>query len=552
MDDTGEPVVSLPGTADSRLQALLQAVVSVNTEVELPVVLETIVSTACGLVGARYGALGVVASRSQSLSEFVTYGISAEQRAEIGPLPTGRGVLGVLIHEPEPLRLVDVSEHPQSSGFPANHPTMKSFLGVPIHVHGEVFGNLYLSEKTGGAAFTSSDEDIVVALAAAAGTAIYKAKLLVAARRRTRWLDAAAEITNAFLHQTPRGESLRLLCVRAREVAEVDVASILLGSPETLVVEVVDGPKAKIYEGDEIVAAGPLADVMNGQVATLVDGAGWGSQFALEQTILAPMRSSDTVVGVLVLGLHGQTERFEFDNEVTMAAGFAEQAALALQLAVAESDRVRLEIYQDRDRIARDLHDLVVQRLFAVGLSLRTMTRDTMPRDEQLRRIEQGVDDLDATVKELRRSIFRLHSRPGEGDLRADLEDVVLASRSSLGFMPEFLVEGTVASVPEAVAGNLIAVLRESLSNAARHAEASSVVASLVVSEERVMLTITDDGRGVSDAPHRGGLANMKERAATLGGSCFVDSPQGSGTTVTWTVPRHLEEQSRDRPQQSV
>jgi two-component system, NarL family, sensor histidine kinase DevS len=550
VDDAEEPVE--PGMVDSRLQALLQAVVSVNTEVELPVVLTTIVSTACGLVGAQYGALGVVASRSQRLSEFVTVGISDEQRSVIGPLPTGRGVLGVLIHEPEPLRLVDVSEHPQSSGIPANHPMMKSFLGVPIRVHGEVFGNLYLSEKAGGATFTRSDEEVVVALAAAAGTAIYKAELLIATQRRTRWLDAAAEITNAFLHQTPRGEALRLLCAQAREVAEVDVAAILLRSPGGLVVEVVDGADARIYEGDEIVADRSLTDAMNGQVATLVDGADWGSEFALEQSILAPMRSSMAVSGVLVLGRHDRSERFEFDNEVTMAAGFARQAALALQLAAAESDRVRLGIYQDRDRIARDLHDLVVQRLFAVGLSLRTMTRDTMPQDEQLRRIEQAVDDLDATVKELRRSIFRLHSRPGEGDLRADLEDVVLASRSSLGFMPEFAVEGATASVPEMVAGNLIAVLRESLSNAARHAEASSVIASLAVSDERVTLTVVDNGRGLSDEPHRGGLANLQDRAATLGGSCSVDSRQGSGTTVTWMVPMSFPEHTGDRSPHSA
>jgi signal transduction histidine kinase len=281
---------------------------------------------------------------------------------------------------------------------------------------------------------------------------------------------------------------------------------------------------------------GPLVDVMAGRGGLLVTGAEWGAEHGLERTIMAPLRSSGGVAGVLALGRREGSEGFGADREVIMAAAFAEQAALALELARAQSDRARLEVYEDRDRIARDLHDLVVQRLFAVGLSLRTMTKRTLPEDEQLRRLDQAVDDLDATVKELRRSIFQLHRRPGEGYLQADLEGIVAAARGPLGFMPEFRTEGSVESISDVVVPHLLAVLREALSNAARHAGASAVDVRLSVGEE-IVLTVTDDGRGLGEVGRRGGLDNMQRRGQSLGGSCTVETPEGGGTVVTWRVP---------------
>ncbi len=521
---------------DLRLRGLLDAVVTVTADLDLDAVLDKIVSTACGLVGARFGALGVIGHRSGRLVRFVTYGLTPEERLAIGPLPTGRGVLGVIIDEPHPLRLGDIAGHPKSSGFPPHHPPMGSFLGVPIRIKGAVFGNLYLSEKAGGVPFTDDDEEVVVALAAAAGIAIEKAELYESSARRARWLASAAEITNALLSETPRSDALALLAARAREVAEVDVAAILLGAEEGLVVEVVDGASGALVVGDEIALVGPLADVAAGQGALLVEGAEWGDEVGLEQTVLAPMRSSAGVVGVLVLGRIRGADRFRVETEVAMAAAFAEQAALALELARAQSDRARLAVYEDRDRIARDLHDVVVQRLFAVGLSLRTMSRRTLPEDEQLRRIDQAVDDLDATVKELRRSIFQLHRRPGEGDLRADLEGIVAAARTPLGFMPELSVEGSIESIPDVVVPHLLAVLREALSNAARHAGAARVDVGLTVADE-IVLSVVDDGRGLSEVGRRGGLDNMQRRADSLGGVCVIDTGQAGGTSVSWRVP---------------
>ena len=453
------------------------------------------------------------------MSEFVTSGITDEERAAIGHNPTGRGVLGVLIDNPHPLRLVDVSEHPKSTGFPPGHPPMATFLGVPVRVEEQVFGNLYLAEKIGGLPFTPGDEEVVVALAAAAGIAIHKAELYDVSSKRTQWLSAAAEMTTAFLSQTPRHEALQLLCTRARTVADVDVAAILLGPADGLIVEVVEGRGSALEEGDEIRADGPIALVIEERAACVEEGGDWCAEFELEQAIVAPMQSAGTVLGVLVLGRASTAEHLTIDQDVTMAAGFAEQAALAIQLAGAQSDRVRLGIYEERDRIARDLHDLVVQRLFAVGLSLRQLSEQQFSSDEQTRRLEQAVDDMDGTVRELRRSIFRLHARPGEGDLRSDLEGIVLESQATLGYLPAFIVKGDVRSVPEDLRAGLIAVLRESLSNVARHADASTLSPS-VVDNGNVRLTVADDGRGVLGGRHAGGMANMRSRATEHGGEC--------------------------------
>ena len=244
--------------------------------------------------------------------------------------------------------------------------------------------------------------------------------------------------------------------------------------------------------------------------------------------------TTSVVLGVLILGRESSAVHLTIEQDVTMAAGFAEQAALAIQLAGAQSDRVRLGIYEERDRIARDLHDLVVQRLFAVGLSLRQLSEQELSAADQERRLEQAIDDMDDTVRELRRSIFRLHSRPGEGDLRSDLEGIVLESHSTLGFQPTLVIEGDVRPLTEDLAKDLVAVLRESLSNVARHADASRVTILLVADDGNVELTVTDNGRGISQGGHAGGVANMQSRAEGHGGHCEFHSPSEGGTRIVW------------------
>ena len=262
--------------SQDRLQSLLDAVVDLGTDLDLPRVLRRITDAACTLAKARYGALGVLGPDGEVLAEFITHGVTDEERARIGPPPSGHGVLGVLIKEPQPIRLAHLHDHPQSYGFPANHPPMESFLGVPIRVHDHVYGNLYLTEKIGADEFTELDERIMVALAAAAGVAIDNARLYELTDRRRQWLQATAEIMNVLLGEVDRTEALRLIADKAREVSGCDVAAVLLAdaSDDTphLVLEVVEGIDAGTIEGERIsMDAGVLAEALEQESPVVVD-----------------------------------------------------------------------------------------------------------------------------------------------------------------------------------------------------------------------------------------------------------------------------------------
>jgi two-component system, NarL family, sensor histidine kinase DevS len=363
------------------LRRLLDAVLSIGSELDLGTVLQRIIETATDLVDARYGALGVLDETRTHLAQFITVGIDDERRAAIGPLPKGHGILGLLITDPRPIRLPDLKEHPDSFGFPPNHPPMTSFLGVPIRVRGEVFGNLYLCDRQGDEVFSDVDEEMAIALAAAAGIAIDQARL------------------------------------------------------------------------------------------------------------------------------HAHA------GEMTMLA--------------------------DRDRIARDLHDRVIQRLFAIGLSLEGISRADLP-PAVAERLHRAVDDLDETVRQVRSSIFELEERrvPGRSLRQEVLSECSAASRS-LGFDPVVRFEGPVDSaVGGAVADHMIAVVREALSNVARHARAGSVEVGVAVVDGEVVMSIDDDGCGIDpEAAHGNGLRNIEQRAADLGGSAVIESSEDPGTRLRWRAP---------------
>jgi signal transduction histidine kinase len=522
-----------------RMRGLLDAVMAVSADLDLPSVLERIVTAACQLSGARYGALGVL-GQDDHLVEFVTHGVTAEERAAIGDLPHGRGLLGLLIRDPRPVRLPDIAGHEASVGFPPNHPPMRSFLGVPVRAGGAVFGNLYLSEKQGAAEFTAEDEEVVVGLAAAAGAAVDKARLYAESERRRRWLEATAEIRAALLSRTRRSEVLGLVARLARENAAADYAAVLLSADaDELVVEVADGPQADLLLDQTVRASGALAGVVAGGPPVLTGDAMFRGLPA-GPALLAALRPDPETSGALVVGWSGTNRQSVGAPDVEMLAAFAEQAALALELARGQSDRARLAVYEDRDRIARDLHDSVVQRLFAVGLSLRGVTRGTLSPEDSARRAERAVDDLDATVKDIRRTIFKLHTRPGEGNLDADLEAVAAAAEGSLGFAPELHISGLTSTVSPPLAENVLAVAREGLANVARHAQASAVRVDVDVDVDRdsVTVAVTDDGLGMPAAQtRRSGLANMSERARLAGGTFSVARRDVGGTRLTWTAP---------------
>ena len=515
-------------TSRERLRALLDAVVSLGTDLDLRSTLQRIVEAACALAGARYGALGIIGPDRQ-LSDFITHGIDAETHAAIGELPHGRGVLGLLITDPRPLRMPDITRHPHSYGFPPNHPPMHSFLGVPVRTRDQIYGNLYLSEKQGAAEFTDDDEEIMVALATAAGVAIDNARLFALAKRRERWLSAAAEITGVLLGTVRRTEALRLIARRAREITQAGLVLVLLAGDDdaTYTIEVADG-------SDAMVGKTLTVDVqaLHADGAELGSVADWPGPVPRGAVLAAPLAGADLPQGVLIVA--GSAAGGE--DDAALLASFAGQAALALERAKAQEERELLVVLEDRERIARDLHDVVIQRLFATGMQLQGISPHAL-RPEAAERINTAVDDLDATIRDIRRSIFELRSPVG-ASLRTELRNAVDAATATLGFRPTMDVSGPVDSaVPDDVVPELLAVVREALSNVARHARAGAVRVSVRAADGEVVIQIEDDGIGTDPATARGGLVNMAERAGDLGGSCTISAAAAGGTVVTWRVP---------------
>ncbi|MDY7088986.1 MAG: GAF domain-containing sensor histidine kinase [Actinomycetota bacterium] len=526
-----------------RLRSLLDAVVGIGTDLDLRSTLQRIVESACALVGARYGALGVIGADRTELADFITHGIDPAQHAKIGGLPHGRGVLGVLITDPKPVRLPDIRQHPDSYGFPPNHPPMHSFLGVPVRTHDQIYGNLYLTEKRDAEEFSDDDEEIVVALAAAAGVAIDNARLYALARRRERWLSATAEITGVLLGTVRRREALTLIARRAREVTGAELALVMLYDEDNsrYTIEVAEGTDPDCTE-----LAGRVVPVDTHVVAefarekyraidNLRAAADWPGPMPDGPAMAAPLAGADTLHGVLIVTQPiGQSPT---DEDAVQLPLFAGQAALALERARAQEERQQLAVLEDRERIARDLHDVVIQRLFATGMHLQGAVHQAGKR-EVADRINTAVDDLDATIRDIRRSIFELRAPVGSS-LRTELAETVEAATEALGFRPTVDTAGPIDSaVPDDLKPQLIAVLREALSNVARHAQATSVRVSVGAAGNEVVLRIEDDGTGFDPALARGGLVNMGERAHDLGGTFDVGpGAGGTGTLLVWRAP---------------
>ena len=540
-------------TADSafRLRGLLAANRMIISDLELPIVLRRIAEAACQLVNARYAALGVLAPGG-GLSEFVHVGVDAAVAEAIGHLPEGKGLLGAIIDDPQPIRLSSIEDDPRSVGFPAHHPPMRSLLGVPIRVRDEVFGNLYLTEPMAGD-FTAEDEELVTALAATAGVAIENARLFDEATRRQNWLEASAQITAQLLSVTGE-EPLQLIARRTLEVADADLVSIVLptADPARLMVEVAAGAGADVLPGMAYARAGSLAAIAldSAQPVLVADAQAEPRRF-VHQTeaapvgpvMVLPLLEEPAVRGVLVVGrLHGRP-RFD-ESDLDMAMGFANHAALALALADARDSRQRMVLLEDRDRIARDLHDHVIQRLFATGLGIQSLAA-AAASEELAGRLSGAVGDIDETIRQIRSSIFQLRGAlsPAGRGVRARTLDIVDAIRPLLGFAPQVRFAGPVDSaVPEAVVDDLLAAVRELLTNVARHADASRAELEIRV-DDVLALEVSDDGVGVGEAVRRSGLANLRMRAERLHGSLEIaDGARGgpadrNGTMVRWKVP---------------
>ncbi|MGY1641924.1 GAF domain-containing protein [Geodermatophilus sp. SYSU D00703] len=530
--------------SQARVQHLLDAFLSVSTGLDLETTLHRIVDVAADLVDARYGALGVLAPDG-GLAAFIHVGIDDELAARMGALPEGKGVLGQLITEPHPLRIPDLSRHPASVGFPPHHPEMRSFLGVPVLVRGEAFGNLYMTEKRQGA-FTAEDEAVLVALAGSAGIAIDNARLYEEGEVRRRWTAAVSDVRACLLSSSTPDDALTLIATRVSELTGAEAAWLLTG-PDPVDGCFVVRAQAREDGADDVEARLSVADdpvleavVASDSVVTL-DGTGPGptgraAVVARGPCIAVRLHGSSGQDVVLLATRGAGAPAFEAALPPLLAS-FADQISAALDMAARQRLARQLDVYADRDRIAQDLHDHVIQRVFAAGLSLQSVL-PRVPDPEAQRRIRQVVHQLDETVRDIRTTIFDLHSTPGDTStsLRRRLLDIVTET-AGRELYPTVRMSGAVDSlVTGELAADVEAVTREAVSNAVRHSGALHVVVTVDVTDE-VVVEVTDDGRGIDPHAARSGLRNLEDRARRREGGISVEALPDGGTRLRWWAP---------------
>ena len=566
MIDDGETLPTAARMDREGTFELLRAVLSLGADLELSSVLQRFVQVSAQLTDADYAANNVLDAQGTSTT-FVQYGVPETAAAKLAHSPHAVGVLG-RIPDYGVLRLKDLRDHPAFEGFPAAHPPMGSFLGTAVRVHEEIFGYLYLSNKE--PEFEDADVDVVLALAAAAAVAIQNAQLYADARARENWLRAGQEITTMLLSGAEEDEALERIARHAREIAEADSAVLILpGLGGELVMEIVDGDGADALLGTVMPRDGRAWRTMRGGAGELVESLYAHRQVRLEPmrrfgpALYAPMTAEGHAMGVLVLLRNIGRAPFG-PHDLLTARSFAAQAALALRLVDARHVADAEALLDERERIARDLHDLAVQQLFATGMQLETLRRKA-ERGEDPAEIEevlhQALENVDASVRQIRSIVHALKDPDAASGLVERLRREVSLSRAGLGFAPSFVVtldgqtvgtevtddDGIDARVRGGLADDVVAVVREGLANAARHARASSVTVSVAVTGTRadeggdgeVLVEVEDDGAGLDPQRTRSsGSANLAERARQHGGWCALeDAASGRGTILRWQAP---------------
>jgi signal transduction histidine kinase len=535
--------------ARDQTEKLLHVIMGITSDLELDATLERIIRAAIDLTGARYGALGVRDAQG-ALTSFIHQGIDSKLVEQIGPLPVGKGVLGVPLHDLRALRLENLADHPAAAGFPPGHPPMHAFLGVPIIIRGRVFGSLYMTHDVPSRTFTESDELAARVLASAAAVAIDNAQLFARVRAATKWTQASREITTALLSESLAAEHpLRLIAERARDLTGADQAIVLLpeevgreeGPAETLIVSTAVGLHSEEVIGQRIPIEGSTSGgVFRTGVPVITESFRHPIQaftdIGQRPAIVMPLSSDDVVIGVIAVARHQDDTPFD-SSYLDLVNDFARHAAIALSLSSARSRQRELTILADRERIAHDLHDHVIQRLFAAGLDIQgTIARSGAPEINE--RLARTLDDLQGTIETIRSTIFELQSSPASGmDFRVRLQKIVSDLAGDRDITTSVRVSGPVGGITGHVAEHAEAVATESISNAVRHSGASHLTVTVDVADD-LTLVIEDDGHGIpEDNTRSSGLANMRRRADLLGGVCVVTSKPESGTQVRWTVP---------------
>lgn len=559
---TVEPAPS-PASPEEGLTELLRAVLAVAGELDLPAALERFVRVSAELTGAHYGAINVLDQRGSSTT-FVQTGVPAALAALMSNAPHASGVLGE-IPDQGVLRLDDLTHHPAFRGFPAHHPPMGSFLGAAVRVRDHVFGYLYLADKPGG--FDDHDEEIVLALAAAAGVAVANARLYADAARREHWLRAGQDITTMLLSGVDEEDALARIAATAREVSDADTVALALPNVGSeLVIELADGHNADTLIGCVLPSGGqPWSRADDGR-GLLIDSLSRSRVVRVPElrafgpALFAPLRTEGHGLGVLIVLRRIGARSFE-DNDLATVQSFAAQAALAFVLAEARHAQDVAALVEERERIARDLHDLAIQQLFATGMQLESVRRragDGVSPGELAAILDEALDNVDASVREIRKIVHALRDPDAAAAPVERLRREASLARTGLGFAPSLVVTVDGAPLPsdddqaathldellaDDLADDVVAVVREGLANAARHARASSVSVHIDIRGQRptgrVLVEVQDDGVGLPTVrDRRSGTGNLAARARQYGGTFSIGAaPSGRGTLLTWQAP---------------
>lgn len=539
-----------PAAARDQTEKLLRVIAEIGAGLDLDATLHRIISAARELTSAPYGALAV-RDRHANLISFVHEGMDAETVRRIGHHPVGKGLLSLSLLDTPALRMDDLTAHPAAAGFPEHHPAMRAFLAVPITIRGAVFGNLYLTHVDEARVFSDADEMAARALAFAAAVAIDNAQVFERERMSVKWIEASREITTALLSRTePHRRPMQLIAERACALTDAEQAIVLVpadpeqpGNPEvdTLVVSAAVGLPAADVLGQRVPVRGSTSGaVFKSGEPLITDEFRYPIQAFTDAgrrpAIVMPLRARDEVVGVIAIARG--TEQPPFDESyLDLVRDFATHAAIALVLAAAREDARQLAVLAERERIAHDLHDHVIQRLFAAGMDLQgTLARARSP--EVADRLNRTLDDLQTIIEEIRTTIFALRSPAAvAGDFRHRIQRVIAELTENRDLVTTVRMDGPMTAVGAELAEHAEAVTAEAVSNAVRHSGASRLTVQIGVAD-MFTLDVIDNGRGIpAGNTRRSGLANMTRRAEQLGGSCEISSPPGGGTRVHWTAP---------------
>ena len=529
-----------------RLRALLAAAQAVAEQIELSEVLRRIVEAAVELVDAQYGALGVLAPQG-GLEEFIHVGMPDDAVRRIGHLPEGLGLLGALIDHPDPIRLRRIGEDPRSVGFPANHPPMESFLGVPVRVRDEVFGNLYLTNQRRGE-FSEEDIELTSSLAAAAGVAIDNARRFAEARMREAWAAASAQVVSALLTTSDTEGTASLLADELAARGAADRIAVLVADPDhshSLRVLEARGMDAAEIAGTAVpfertlgaiaLEGGETRATPGGHVEGLADALALEHDGHIGPVLFVALRKSGAPTAIIAAARHPGMPHYT-PAEMRIAEDFADRVSLAHELASAREAQQRSVLLEDRARIARDLHDHVVQQLYGAGLDLQAVA--SVSADPANARIESAVSAIDDAIAQVRTIVFALTPRAdGAPTLRHRVLDLAASASSRLPQPVAVAFSGPIDLVSEGrLADELTATVRELLSNAVKHSGAASVHLTVAALDGHVTTEVADDGHGIEVTVRRSGLENLRVRAERLGGTFHLDTGP-RGTRARWSVP---------------